>query len=98
MNEYADRIRFDGGVHESDRPVVERSLGHLLTRLESWPDGAVEMSLHVKDRGKPGMRTTLALDLPHRPTVRASEDGELGAALNRIGDVLVKRVNEHHRH
>lgn len=93
----ADRIRFDGGVHESDRPTVTGALGHLLDRLESWPASAVTLALHVKDRDNPAMRTTVELDLPRTPTLRASADGELGAALNRIGDVLVSQLNEQRR-
>ena len=94
---YAVRIRFDGGVHESDRPVVVGALRHLLDRLESWPASAVTLALHVKDRGNPAMRTVVELDLPRVPTLRAHADGELGAALNHIGDVLVQQLNEHRR-
>lgn len=97
MSEYAERIRFDGGVHESDEPVIESGLRHLLTRLESWPASAVDLALHVKDRGKPDMRTTVTLDLPHMEQLRAHAPGELGAALNKIGDVLVQQLNEHRR-
>ena len=62
-----DRINLGGGVQQSDLPMLAESLGHLFSRLGTWPPGSVDIWLRVKDRDQAGMKTTIEVQVPRTP-------------------------------
>lgn len=54
-----DRVRLDGGVNTDDLRFIERTLAQLFTQLDRFDPSQVEIAIRIKDRGHPGMRTTL---------------------------------------
>lgn len=66
-NRLIDRVRLDGGVNEDDLHFIERTLAQLFTQLERFDPSQVEISIRIKDRGQPGMRTTLDLRVQGLP-------------------------------
>ncbi|MEZ5192376.1 MAG: hypothetical protein R2734_07585 [Nocardioides sp.] len=94
-NPWVTRIHLNGGVEPSDIRLIDLSLSGLFRRLDAWPLAVVEMWLRVKDRDESGMKTTLEVSVPGLPRLVAScREESLAPALNRISDVLVRRLNE----
>jgi ribosome-associated translation inhibitor RaiA len=94
-NRWVDIINLGGGVHQSDVPLIESRLQQLFTRLEAWPPASVDLWLRVKSRDTADMKTTLEVQVPSLPMLRASSRREdFGAALDRAADKLVRRLNE----
>jgi ribosome-associated translation inhibitor RaiA len=90
-----DRINLGGGIQQSDLPMLAENLGHLFTRLASWPPGSVDIWLRVKDRDGAGMKTTIEVQVPSLPMlVASSKRAPLGAALDRAADKLVRKIND----
>ena len=90
-----DRINLGGGVQQSDLPMLATNLGHLFSRLSSWPASSVDIWLRVKDRDQPGMKTTLEVQVPHLPMLVASSKREpLGAGLDRAAGKMVRKIND----
>ncbi|WP_256842585.1 hypothetical protein [Ornithinimicrobium cryptoxanthini] len=57
-----DRIRLQDGTHQDDLPFLERTLAQLFTQLGGRFDASqVDIAIRIKDRDKPGMRTSLEL-------------------------------------
>lgn len=78
-----DRVRLDGGVNHDDLHFIERTLAQLFTQLERFDPSQVEISLRVKDRGHPGMRTTLEVLVQGvSPLVGVSHLEDIKDALN----------------
>lgn len=87
-------IRFAGGLTENDRPLVEETLRRTVVSF-GRTGRAVDAELSVKDRGNPGMRTTLELWAPGQPRLVASSDlRDLRDALNEIGDRATRLLDE----
>jgi ribosome-associated translation inhibitor RaiA len=92
---WVDRINLGSGVAPSDGPLIERRLRHLAARLEAWPSSSVDLWLRVKNRDAADMKTTIEVQVPSLPMLRASSRREdFGAALDRVGDKMVRKLNE----
>ena len=100
-----DRVRLDGGVHRDDLPFIERTLTQLFSQLDRFDPSQVEISVRIKDRGHPGMRTTLDVrvhGLP--PLVGVSHLEATKAALNDAEGKVLSQLRTHlsrvasHRH
>lgn len=85
-----DQVRFGGGLKETDRALVERTLSQVFSRLQAaqqpW-----EMELSVKDREAPGMVTTLEARVGRERIVASSKEADLKDALNDCGHDLLKQ-------
>ncbi len=100
-----DRVRLDGGVNTDDLHFIERTLAQLFTQLERFDPSQVEISIRIKDRGHPGMRTTLDVrvqGLP--PLVGVSHLEATKDALNDAEAKVIAQLRTHvsragsHRH
>lgn len=85
-----DQVHFGGGLKESDRSLVDRTLAQVLSRFQSaqqpW-----EMEVSVKDREAPGMVTTLEARVGKQRLVATSKEEDLKDALNDCGHDLLKQ-------
>lgn len=91
-----DRVRLDGGVNHDDLHFIERTLTQLFTQLERFDPSQVEISVRIKDRGHPGMRTTLDVrvqGLP--PLVGVSHLQVTKDALNDAEDKVISQLRTH---
>ncbi len=94
-NSWVDQISLGNGVSQDDVPLIQRQLAPLFSRLDAWAPGNVDLWLRVKNRDGAGMKTTLELQVPKLPMLLASSKrDDFGAALDRVGDKMVRRVNE----
>lgn len=58
-----DRIRLQDGTNQDDLPFLERTLAQLFTQLGRFDPSQVDIAIRIKDRDKPGMRTSLELNV-----------------------------------
>ena len=80
---FIDRVRLDAGVNQDDLPVIERALTQLFAQLVRFDPAKVDIGLRVKDRGRPGMKTTVELHVQGYPSmVGVSDLADLVPALN----------------
>lgn len=85
-----DQVHFGGGLKESDRPLVDRTLAQVLSRFQAAQQ-AWEMEVSVKDREAPGMVTTLEARIGRQRLVATSKEADLKDALNDCGHDLLKQ-------
>lgn len=77
------RVRLEGGASTDDLRFVERALAQLFTQLSRFDPEKVDIGLRFKDRGQPGMRTSLELHIQGLPAmVGVSELTDTKDALN----------------
>jgi ribosome-associated translation inhibitor RaiA len=94
MNDLVDRVRFGGGFSERDRALVADTLSQALGRL-SLSDRSWELELSVKDREAPGQSVTLEAWVPGKSRIVAtSQLADLRAALNDVGDDVLRQFNK----
>lgn len=101
---FIDRIRLEDGANQDDLPFIERTLAQLFTQLTRFDPSMVDIGLRIKDRGHPGMRTSLELNVRGLPamvgvsmltdTKDALNDAEARVLSQLRGNV--GRRNEHH--
>ncbi|MDN5790939.1 MAG: hypothetical protein L0H25_08730 [Micrococcales bacterium] len=53
------RLRLEDGVSRDDLPFIERTLAQLFAEVERFDSSMLDIGLRIKDRGRPGMRTSL---------------------------------------
>lgn len=102
---FVDRIRLEDGTDQDDLPFIERTLAQLFTQLTRFDPSMVDIGLRIKDRGQPGMRTSLELHVRGLPsmvgvsmltdTKDALNDAEAKVLSQLRGNV--GRRNEHHQ-
>lgn len=63
------RIRLEDGMDQQDLPFLERTLAQLFTQLGRFDPAQVDIAVRIKDREKPGMTTTLEVDVHGLPTI-----------------------------
>ncbi|HET8595318.1 MAG TPA: hypothetical protein VFM07_08725 [Intrasporangium sp.] len=91
-----DRVRLEGGVNHDDLRFIERTLTQLFNQLERFDRSQVEISIRIKDRGHPGMRTTLDVRVQGLPPlvgvshVQATKD-----ALNDAEAKVISQLRSH---
>jgi hypothetical protein len=92
---YMERVRLEDGYHEDDLPFIEHALSQLFTQLERFDPSMVHIGLRVKDRGQPGMHTSVEVCISGLPTViGASNLGDTKAALNDAEAKVVSQLRE----
>lgn len=64
-----ERIRLEDGTSREDLPFIERTLAQLFTQLTRFDASMVDIGLRIKDRGQPGMRTSLELNVRGLPAM-----------------------------
>lgn len=64
-----DRLRLGEGTGRDDLPFLERTLAQLSTQLNRFHPSQVEVTVRIRDRGRPSMVTTLEVDVHGLPTM-----------------------------
>jgi len=92
---FMDRVRLEDGYHEDDLHFIEHSLSQLFTQLERFDPSKVHIGLRVKDRGRPGMHTSVEVHVDGLPTVvGVSSLTDTKAALNDAESKVVAQLRE----
>jgi hypothetical protein len=100
---FMERVRLEDGYHEDDLPFIERTLTQLFHHLQRFDPSKVYIGLRVKERGNPGMRTSIELCVSGLPTlVGVSELTDTRDALNDAEAKVISQLREaadrhHHR-
>ncbi|GAA5018171.1 hypothetical protein GCM10023258_04820 [Terrabacter aeriphilus] len=90
-----ERIRLEDGYNEDDLPFIEHALAQLFAQLERFDPSMVHIGLRVKDRGRPGMHTSVEVCVSGLPTVVGVSDlTDTKAALNDAEDKVVAQLRE----
>lgn len=77
------RVRLEDGTKQEDLHFIERTLTQLFTQLARFDPEMVDVGIRIKDRGEPGMRTSVELHVRGLPAmVGVSELPDTKAALN----------------
>ncbi|MDV3220414.1 hypothetical protein [Intrasporangium sp.] len=78
-----ERVRLEGGANQDDLRFIERALAQLFNQLSRFEPDKVDIGVRFKDRGQPGMRTSLELHVQGLPAmVGVSDVTDTLAALN----------------
>ena len=64
-----ERIRLEDGTSQDDLAFLERALTQLFTQLGRFDPSQVDIAVRIKDREKPGMTTTLEVNVHGLPTM-----------------------------
>jgi hypothetical protein len=92
---FMDRVRLEDGYHEDDLPFIEHALTQLFSQLERFDPSMVHIGLRVKDRGQPGMHTSVEVCISGLPTViGVSNLTDTKAALNDAETKVVSQLRE----
>lgn len=87
--------RLSNGIAPAEFDQVVAVLGRFDERFRSYPDGAVELQLSVKERGTPSQRTTLAVrSAGQQRVVATSSRADFDGALAEVRDELVRQFND----
>jgi len=73
-NVFMDRVRLEGGGTQEDLGFIERALAQLFTQLARFDAEMVDIGIRFKDRGQPGMRTSLELHIRGLPAMVGVSD------------------------
>jgi hypothetical protein len=100
---FMERVRLEDGFHEDDLPFIERTLAQLFHQLERFDPSMVYIGLRVKERGKPGMRTSIELCVSGLPTLVGVSDltdtkDALHDAEAKVVSQLRQAADRHHNH
>jgi ribosome-associated translation inhibitor RaiA len=88
-------LRLGSGVQADERAEIVEHWGSLDARLRSFPAGAVELQLTVKERDTPSQHTTLEAWVAGQPRlVATSSHANFGTALNEVRDDLVRQLTD----
>lgn len=91
----ATTLRLTHGVAPGEFDRVAGLLGRLDGRLKSFPDGAVELQLSVKERDTASQRTTLEASIAGQPRLVATSDRpDFDAAIAEVRDDLVRQITD----
>lgn len=91
----ADTLQLSNGLASSDRDRVVAARARLDERLRSFPAGAVELQLSVKERDTPSQRTTLEAWIARQPRLVATSSlADLDAALVEVRDDLIRQITD----
>jgi predicted transcriptional regulator len=92
---FMDQVRLEDGYHEDDLPFIEHALTQLFTQLERFDPSMVQIGLRVKDRGRPGMHTSVEVWVSGLPTVvGVSNLTDTKAALNDAESKVVSQLRQ----
>lgn len=101
MSEHEDRatvessLRLGVGFEADERAHIVDTWSSLTRRLASFPDGAVELDLSVKERETPSQRMVLEARIAHEGHfVATSHRPDVQAALNEVRDDLIRQLTD----
>lgn len=90
-----ESLRLGSGFESSERDTLLARLGGLDARLRSFPSGAVELQITVKERDQPSQRTTLEAWITGQPRLVATSTlTNLDQALTEVRDDLVRQITD----
>ena len=69
-----ERVRLEDGATTDDLRFIERALAQLFAQLSRFDPQMVDIGLRFKDRGQPGMRTSLELHVQGLPAMVGVSD------------------------
>ena len=100
---FLDRVRLEDGYHEDDLHFIEHTLTQLFSQLERFDPSQVHIGLRVKDRGRPGMHTSVEVHVNGLPTVIGVSDltdtkAALADAETKVVAQLREAADRHHDH
>lgn len=88
-------LRLGTGFDAAERERIVSGWDRLNNRLESYPNGTVELELSVKERATPSQRTVLeAWIAGHDRLVATSEQTDLDKALTEVRDDLIRQLTD----
>ncbi len=88
-------LRLSNGVAPDEFDRVVAAFGRLDERLRSYPAGAVELQLSVKERDTPSQRTTLEVWIAGQERVVAtSSRTDFDGALAEVRDDLIRQLTD----
>jgi ribosome-associated translation inhibitor RaiA len=88
-------LRAGSGIRPEERPAIVAQLGSLDARLRSFPAGAVDLELSVKERDTPSQRTVLEADIAGWPRlVATSTHTTMSLALGEVRDDLIRQITD----
>ena len=88
-------LRLGNGFAAEERDGIVAGWESLTTRLKSFPQGAVELEVSVKERGTPSQRTVLEGWIAGSDRlVATSEQADLGQALTEVRDDLIRQLTD----
>lgn len=88
-------LRLGSGFAANERDHIVASWASLSNRLESFPQGTVELEISVKERSKPSQRTVLeAWIAGNLRLVATSEHADLDQALIEVRDDLIRQLTD----
>ncbi len=88
-------LRLGSGFAAEERDRIVAGWASLTSRLESFPQGTVELEISVKERATPSQRTVLEAWIAgsHR-LVATSEQADLDQALTEVRDDLIRQLTD----
>ena len=88
-------LRLGSGFNADERDRIVAGWGRLTSRLGSFPNGAVELEISVKERATPSQRTVLEAWVAGRDRlVATSEEADLDKALTEVRDDLIRQLTD----
>ncbi len=88
-------LRLGSGFEAEERAGVVAGWARLTNRLESHPNGTVELELSVKERATPSQRTVLEAWIAGRERlVATSGERDLDKALIEVRDDLIRQLTD----
>lgn len=101
MEQHEDRasvessLRLGSGFESQERDSIVAGWSKLTSRLGSFPEGAVELELSVKERATPSQRTVLEAWITGSDRlVATSEEPDLDKALIEVRDDLIRQLTD----
>jgi len=88
-------LRAGGDIRPEERPTIVEQLSSLDARLRSFPVGAVDLQLSVKERDTRSQRTVLEADITGWPRlVATSTHTTMSQALSEVRDDLIRQITD----
>ena len=88
-------LRLGSGFNADERDRIVAGWGRLTSRLGSFPNGAVELEISVKERATSSQRTVLEAWVAGRDRlVATSEEADLDKALTEVRDDLIRQLTD----
>jgi ribosome-associated translation inhibitor RaiA len=88
-------LRLGSGFDADERDGIVAGWGRLTSRLGSFPSGAVELEISVKERATPSQRTVLEAWIAGRDRlVATSEETDLDKALIEVRDDIIRQLTD----
>ena len=91
----AEQLRVVDGFARDERPDIVERLSSLDAHLAGLPAADTDLQLSIKDRGRPGQKTTLECWIAgHNRLIASSSQEPLSTALAEVRDDLRRQLDE----